>query len=265
MRMPTVVASAFMVAALAATAFPVPTGAEPNPPLAPICTAPADFLQLGQPLTRTTLALASGEPVVIVAIGSSSTAGAGATSPANSYPSRLEAELRERFPGAPITVINRGANGEEAKQMVARFDEVIRDQPDLVLWQVGTNAVLRDYALSGEAPVIVDGIRRLKAAQVDVVLVDSQYAPKVITKHDIAGMLELLAKTARDEKVGLFERFAIMRNWHSDLGIPFEATLSPDALHMNDWSYGCTAKLLADSIVGAVRGSAVARGPSRQR
>jgi acyl-CoA thioesterase I len=265
MRTPTVVVSALMAAALVLSASAVPTGAEPSPPLAPICTAPADFLHLGQPLTRTALALASGEPLVIVAIGSSSTAGAGATSPANSYPSRLEAELRERFPGAPITVINRGANGEDAKQMIARFDEVIRDQPDLVLWQVGTNAVLRDYAVSGEAPLILEGIRRLKAAQTDIVLVDSQYAPKVITKHDIAGMLALLAKIARDEKVGLFERFAIMRNWHNDRGIPFEAVLSPDGLHMNDWSYGCVAKLLAESITQAVRGAAIAGGPRRQR
>ena len=84
-------------------------------------------------------------------------------------------------------------------------------------------------------------------------LVDSQYAPKVITKHDIAGMLALLTKIARDEKVGLFERFAIMRNWHNDRGIPFEAILSPDALHMNDWSYGCVAKLLAGAIAEAAQ------------
>jgi hypothetical protein len=29
--------------------------------------------------------------------------------------------------------------------------------------------------------------------------------------------------------------------------------LSPDLLHMNDWSYGCLAKLLAASIVDATR------------
>ena len=61
-------------------------------------------------------------PIKIVAIGSSSTSGAGASSPAATYPSRLEAELKARLPGLPITVLNKGIGGEEAAQMVARFD-----------------------------------------------------------------------------------------------------------------------------------------------
>ena len=34
-------------------------------------------------------------------------------------------------------------------------------------------------------------------------------------------------------------------------GMPFEAFLSPDRLHMNDWSYNCFAKALADAIADA--------------
>ena len=63
-----------------------------------------------------------------------------------SYPSRLEAELKAQLPGLPITVLNKGIGGEEAPQMVARFDaDVIDEKPDLVLWQVGSNSVLRDH------------------------------------------------------------------------------------------------------------------------
>ena len=54
---------------------------------------------------------------------------------------------RRRFPGHEITVLNRGVNGEEITDMLARLDTgVIAEQPDLVLWQVGTNSVLRDQA-----------------------------------------------------------------------------------------------------------------------
>ncbi len=75
----------------------------------------------------------------IIAVGSSSTAGAFASSPDKSYPSRLAVELKERFPGQPITVINRGVNGEEAPDNLARLDtDVIAEKPDLILWQVGT-------------------------------------------------------------------------------------------------------------------------------
>ncbi|MCC6779495.1 MAG: SGNH/GDSL hydrolase family protein [Hyphomicrobiales bacterium] len=144
--------------------------------------------------------------------------------------------------------------------MLPRFDEeVIKAQPDLVIWQVGTNAVLRDQSLSGEAPLITEGIRRLKAAQADVIVMDSQYAPKVVAKPYSDGMLALLDKTARDEKVSLFHRFAIMRHWVTSENVPVDTLISPDGLHMNDWSYGCVAKLIGRAIVDAVRRPAMAR------
>ena len=63
------------------------------------------------------------------------------------YPSRLEVELKALLPGLPITVLNRGVNGEDAREMLARFDaDVFAEKPDLVLWQVGSNSVLRDHA-----------------------------------------------------------------------------------------------------------------------
>ncbi|HEX2216283.1 MAG TPA: SGNH/GDSL hydrolase family protein [Xanthobacteraceae bacterium] len=246
--------------------LPSQTQAQTAPASAPVCAAPEEFTHLDQPLRRTALALAAGGPVVIVAVGSSSTAGAGATTPARSYPAQLEAELRARFPASSITVINSGANGEVARQMLARFEEtVLQAKPHLVLWQVGTNAVLHDHLVTGEAPLLHEGIRRLKAAQTDIVLIDSQYAPKVLAKPNIFGMLALLAKTAREEQIGLFQRFAVMRHWVEVDRVPFETLLSPDGLHMNDWSYGCIARLIANALVQAVRHPAIAHAPARRR
>src|SRR5271167_1335156 len=112
------------------------------------CSAPAALARFDYPLRRTARRLANGDPLTIVAIGSSSTAGAGASSPAASYPSRLAVELRQRFPTRDVTVLNRGVNGETTEQMMARFATgVITAHPDLVLWQVGTNSVLRDRPL----------------------------------------------------------------------------------------------------------------------
>ncbi len=112
------------------------------------CSAPTEVTRLNYPLRHAARRLASGEPLTIVAIGSSSTAGAGASSPAASYPSQLAAELKQRFPTHDVTVLNRGVNGETTEQMMARFTTgVIAAHPDLVLWQVGTNSVLRDRPL----------------------------------------------------------------------------------------------------------------------
>jgi lysophospholipase L1-like esterase len=211
--------------------------------------------------------LASGEPITIVAIGSSSTAGAGASSPAATYPSRLEADLRTRFPGRTISVLNRGVGGEDASQMLVRMDrDVAPERPDLVLWQVGTNAVLSDHALAGEAPLIREGIRRMKALGADIVLIDPQYAPSVLDKdHDAEGMVRLIGAEAKAGNIGLFQRFALMRHWRENQDIAFEILLSPDGLHMNDWSYDCVARQLGIAIADAVRSPAVAGGATPRR
>jgi hypothetical protein len=77
--------------------------------------------------------------------------------------------LRARFPGREITVLNRGVNGEETTNMMARFSaDVLAAHPQLVLWQNGTNSVLRDHPFSPHAVQLHDGIERLKAAGADV-------------------------------------------------------------------------------------------------
>jgi len=223
---------------------------EPSPRA--ICHAPADLIRLAYPLAHTSQRLLSGEPLTIVAIGSSSTAGAGASSPAASYPSRLAVELKQRFPHNRITVINRGANGEEVHDMLARFQaSVIAEKPDLVLWQVGTNAVLRDDPLAPAGSLIREGIAELKAIGADVVLMDPQFAPQVVSKPEIEGMVDLLSATAKDSSVSLFPRFAVMRIWHDMDGVPFDTFVSPDGLHMNDWGYACVATLLGSAIAEA--------------
>ena len=216
------------------------------------CVAPADLTRLDLPLRRTARHLASRKLTMIVALGSSSTAGAGASSAETTYPSRLMVELAQRFQTQPIMVLNRGISGERAIDMLARFDEsVAAEHPDLVLWQVGTNAVLRGYEHSKSDSVIREGIRKTKAIGADLVLIDPQYAPKVIAQPDIEDMVALISSAAAQEKVDVFHRFALMRHWHDIDGMPFEAFLSPDGLHMNDWSYNCFAKALADAIANA--------------
>ena len=64
-------------------------------------------------------------------------------------------------------------------------------------------------------------------------------------------MVRLIATTATNTKVNVFRRFALMRHWRERDGMSFDAFTSPDGLHMNDWGYGCWAKLLSAAISGA--------------
>jgi len=218
------------------------------------CGAPKELTRLTQPLPRTAERLAKGLPLTIVAIGSSSTFGAGASSRDASYPSQLQRDLQARFPGSPITVINRGVNGEEAREMLARFGEsVIEQKPDLVIWQVGTNSVLRHRDIAPTTPLILQGVRELKALGIDVVMIDPQYSPKVLEKPDAQGMVDLISATAKQADVDLIRRFAIMRYWVQHDHMAFADFTAPDRLHMNDWSYACLAKLIGGAITEATQ------------
>ncbi|MCS3892023.1 lysophospholipase L1-like esterase [Bradyrhizobium japonicum USDA 38] len=199
--------------------------------------------------------LAAGKPVVIVAFGSSSTAGYGASSPDFNYPNRLAAQLRRQYPTADITVINAGVGGEDAPEMMKRLQkEVIDVHPDLVIWQVGTNAVLRNLDPGDTAKMVEDGISRIQAAGgADIVLVDPQYSPAVNQRKESAGkMVQLLGKVAELRHVGIFPRFEVMRDWHENQSIPVESFVIADGLHMNDWGYACFAQLLGDDIIRSV-------------
>jgi hypothetical protein len=64
-------------------------------------------------------------------------------------------------------------------------------------------------------------------------------------------MVELIAETAKVENVDLFRRFDVMKRWHEADHMAFESFVSPDGLHLNDWSYACMAKGLSLAIADA--------------
>jgi lysophospholipase L1-like esterase len=198
--------------------------------------------------------LAAGKPVVIVAFGSSSTAGYGTTSPEFTYPNRLAAQLHRQYPSADITVVNRGQGGEDAPEMMKRLQSAVLDlKPDLVIWQVGTNAVLRNLDPTETAKLVEDGVARIQAAGADLVLVDPQYSPRVTERAESASrMVKLLGKVAQLRHVGFFPRFEVMREWHEKQAIPIDNFVIADGLHMNDWGYACFAQLLGDDIIKSV-------------
>jgi len=220
----------------------------------PPCHAPLDVVRLVSPLTHLGAKLARHEAVTIVAIGSSSTWGAGASTREASYPSRLEAELKAQFPDSPITVLNRGVGGEEVPDMLKRFDEaVIAPKPDLVIWQLGTNYVIRGHMSDQHAALIHEGLMRIRATGADIVLIDPQYAPKVVEKAQAPEMVALIATTAKTENVDLFPRFQVMKRWSDADHLAFDVFTAPDGLHMNDWGYECMAKGLGVAIADAAK------------
>ncbi|WP_213772231.1 SGNH/GDSL hydrolase family protein [Bradyrhizobium sp. dw_78] len=217
------------------------------------CLPPKGVQSTGS-LPHVAAKLASGQPVVIVAFGSSSTQGYGSSSPEFSYPSRLAARLHRQYPGADITVLNRGVGGEDAPEMMKRFQtSVIDAKPDMVIWQVGTNAVLRNLDPGETQKLVDDGVARIQAAGADVVLVDPQYSPRVYERAESASrVVRMLKRVAELHHVGIFPRFEVMREWHDQQALPVDSFVIADGLHMNDWGYACFAQLLGDDIIKSV-------------
>jgi acyl-CoA thioesterase-1 len=215
----------------------------------PACPNPPALLSLHPALIYVGAKLAKHNRLTILAMGSSSTEGVGASSPAATYPSRLEAELRKRFPDTDIRVINRGKGGEDAPDEVVRLErDVVADDPDLVIWQIGTNAALRRLDPAIQRDTLRRGIALIKESGADVVLMDLQYAPRVLASPASVAMEKLIAEVAERNRVGLFRRFEIMRHWLSDTPAEAARAISADGLHMTDRSYACLASGLADAI-----------------
>jgi lysophospholipase L1-like esterase len=218
------------------------------------CQSPKGVSKAMGSLPQVAKKLVAGEPVLIIAFGSSSTQGYGSTASEYTYPNRLLAQLKRHYPTADITVLNRGKGGEDAPEMMRRMQtEVIDMKPDLVIWQVGTNAVLRNLDVAETAKLIEDGVARIQSAGSDVVLIDPQYSPRVNERaENTSKMIKVLNRVAELRKVGIFPRFEVMRDWHEKQSIPIDTFVIADGLHMNDWGYACFAQLLGDDIIRSV-------------
>jgi acyl-CoA thioesterase-1 len=214
------------------------------------CSAPEDITAFTTPLPHTTERLAAGKSLTIVALGSSSTYGTGASKPEHAYPNRLAALLQARFPEAQIHVLNRGVGGELGAGTAQRIaQDVLPEKPDLVIWQVGTNEVLRDIDPEEPMQAVRAGIAQMKSAGADIVLMDIQYAPAVLMHTRYREMERALWTTARITGVPLFHRFALMRDWAEHGNMKMSVMVGPDRLHMTDTSYDCLARQLNASIL----------------
>jgi acyl-CoA thioesterase I len=229
-------------------------------PPSPSCETPRELTVLGQPLPRLAEALRGPGAVSIVAIGSSSTVGDGA-SLGNGYVDRLAAALADRFPDRKFNMHNDGVNGDEAPNEAARFKkEVLALNPTLVIWQVGTNAAWKDYFLDDVSAAILRGIDHLSEEKADLVLMNLQYAPALLQPNETPTpatreMLHIIDMIAAEHEIALFRRFEIMRSWHIDRDIPIDQMISNfdgNWLHQNDWSYNCIAQALCDGLAEGV-------------
>lgn len=194
--------------------------------------------------------IAIGAPLRIVAFGSSSTEGIGASTPANAYPARLQADLRTKLHGLDITVINRGIGGEHVDDMLARLDrDVIAAEPQLVIWQTGSNDPLRGVSIEHFREATLGAVRRMQEAGIDVVLMEPQWCPKLEATPGSARFRDAVRAIGEELDVPVIRRADLMHGWVRDGRLTAKQLFAPDGLHMADGGYALLAKAAADSIL----------------
>jgi hypothetical protein len=222
-------------------------------------------------LTRFAESLAKGQ-AKIVAIGSSTTAGEGNIA---AYPGRLLSFLQLEYPNVNITMSNKGIGSQEAPKELQRFDtDVIAQNPDLVIWQVGTNAVWHPPdqdppSFEETTKAISDGLINLRnETQADVILMDLQYVPAVLTpakKDKAIAMVKAISDLAHDAGVNVFRRFAFMTDLYVVEQVSFDRMVDPtdnDRLHGSEYATQRVSWAMKIAIVGGVdkaRSSAAAK------
>lgn len=220
------------------------------------CPVTPDHVTANGGLERARAATAAGE-LRILAVGSSSIEGVGASRRELGFTPLLETGLEQRLPGVDVTVVNRGIGGETAKDTADRLArEIEAASPHLVIWQLGTNDVLRDRSMDDIFADYRRGQAILDAADVDVMVIDPQKLPDAARNPNFAGRNPALAEVSRlialeAGRVGYAasHRFAAMQGWS---GLP-GGGVGPDELHLNDAGYACWAALTAEGLAGALR------------
>lgn len=225
-----------------ARAEPLPSGA---------CAAPRELLTSPETLPQVAKRLAVGAPLKVVALGSSSTAGTGASSAAATYPSRFGQELQRLFPESRISVLNKGVAGEDAREELLRFQrDVLDEHPDLLIWQTGTNSALQHNKVPAYADNLIRGLDEAQAAGIDVLLISPQYSPKFEAVPNHRDYLKHLSTVAALQHVPLLPRYEIMKFWVSSGEMTAKQMVNPDGLHQTDASYYCLGMVAAHMVAG---------------
>jgi acyl-CoA thioesterase I len=192
-----------------------------------------------------------GFPLDILAIGSSSTEGIGATSPANAYPAKLEEELEKRT-GVDFDVKNAGIGGELAARTLERLKSALKSGwARLVIWQVGTNDAIVGVDEALFRATVKAGIAAARTAGIPLMLVDPQFTLKSPDTARYERFVKMVDDIGAADHVPVLSRYAMMKSWGAKGAKTLGSLLSRDGLHMSDLGYRCLAHALAEAIEDA--------------
>jgi hypothetical protein len=230
------------------------------------CPMPQRFYTFEPPLTKTSKALATGSEVVIVAVGGSSTLGLAAGATALAWPARMGSVLTSRFSSARIKVVNRAVARQTAKQVLERLDrDILPLKPNLVIWETGTMEAVRGADVDGFRETVWAGIDELRAAGVEVVLMNMQFSRETDAIIHFQPYLIAMRQVADAHEVPLFRRRGIMRYWAENGLLDLRVREVKKRRELAVKLYDCIGRAMADFVTRGIPDENSAASPGSGR
>lgn len=208
----------------------------------------SELAMAARPLPGVARALQQGR-LVVLALGSGSVTGPGASGPEAAWPARLQALLNQRYPGRNIEVAVRGGRGVTVNDHLALLrDSLASEMPALILWQAGTVEAVRGMDPDEMAEALRQGLERIRRRNADAVVVDQQYSRFLRANTNIEPYREKLRLAAAAAGAAFFPRYELMQHWVETGAVDVERTARPDRAAAVDKLNDCIARALAELI-----------------
>jgi acyl-CoA thioesterase-1 len=198
-----------------------------------------------KPLPNSAAALQQRKRIKMLAIGASSAAVLGKGR--NGYPPLLERILERAIKGLDVEIVNRGFSGELAEAASERLKiEVALNEPDIVLWQVGTNDALAHVPVESFEQTVSGTVQWLKEHNVDLILVGLHYNKHLAKDPHYQAIRESLRRISTEQnvlRIGRYEAMEVLARTKTGNGRP-----EPDDFGQTEAGYNCMAQYIAHTI-----------------
>lgn len=190
---------------------------------------------------------AAAEPIRLLALGDSLTAGYGLPTE-QSFPAQLESALRDK--GYEVAVINAGVSGDTTAGGLARLDWALSDEPDLVLVELGANDGLRGLDPNDTRRNLAQILERLSERDMPTLLA-GMYAPPNLGREYGEVFNALYPELAETYSVPLYPFFLE--------GVAAEISLNQaDGIHPNGAGVAVIVENMLPAVIGLIESSGLA-------